>query len=163
MVAYAGRRGWSAAGLALLSAGLPETDPGLTAFYRAPTPPLDAGPAAARAGATAMLDVSDGLLRDASRIARASGVTLHLEDPAVAFVQDASRLAGAAAALGADLTQWLLTGGEDHGLLATFPPGVPIPEPFGAIGVVSSRGSDLVLVGGEPPRAVTTGWDHFGD
>jgi thiamine-monophosphate kinase len=163
VVAHAGRRGWSAAGLALLSAGLPEPDAGLTAAYRAPAPPLDAGPAAARAGATAMLDVSDGLLRDASRIARASGVTLRLDDPLSAFAEDAARLAAAADVLGADLTQWLLTGGEDHGLLATFPPDVPLPEPFRAIGVVSSRGADVVLVGGEPPRAVTPGWDHFGE
>lgn len=163
VVAHAGRRGWSAAGLALLTAGVPELDEGLVAAYRVPDPPLDAGPAAALAGATAMLDLSDGLLRDARRLARASGVTLALDDPAAVFADDVTRLSGAAAALDADATQWLLTGGEDHGLLATFPPDVPLPAPFRRIGAVTERSTDLVLVAGAPPRVASTGWDHFGD
>ncbi|GIG39680.1 thiamine-phosphate kinase [Cellulomonas phragmiteti] len=162
VVAHAGRRGWSAAGLALLTASRAELDPGLVAAYRSPEPHLAAGPAAALAGATAMLDVSDGLLRDGRRLARASGVTLDLDEPTRAFAADAERLASAAGTLGVDVTEWLLTGGEDHGLLATFPPDVPLPDPFGAIGTVTARTSDLVLVGGRPPRGGTTGWDHFG-
>jgi len=162
VVAHAGRRGWSAAGLALLVADRADVDPGLVAAYRSPEPDLAAGPAAARAGATSMLDVSDGLLRDGRRLARASGVTLDLDGPAAAFASDASRLAGAADALGADVVDWLLTGGEDHGMLATFPPDVPLPAPFRRIGAVTERGEDLVLVDGRPPVTATTGWDHFG-
>lgn len=163
VVAYAGRCGWSAAGLALLTAERPDVDPGLVADHRSPEPVLAAGPDAARAGATAMMDVSDGLLRDGRRLARASGVTLDLDDVRVAFAADARRLAAAADALDADVAEWLLTGGEDHGLLATFPAGVPLPEPFRRIGVVSTRSADLVRVGGEPPRAAGSGWDHFRD
>ncbi len=163
VLAHAGRRGWSAAGLALLAAGRGDDDPGLVRAYRAPEPDLDAGPAAARGAATAMLDVSDGLLRDGRRLARASGVTLDLDDPLVGFAPDAARLAGAATGLGADVRDWLLTGGEDHGLLATFPPDVPLPAPFRRIGSVLPRGTDLVLVDGRPPATTTTGWDHFGE
>lgn len=162
VVAHAGRRGWSAAGLALLAAGRGDEDPGLVAAYRVPEPELAAGPAAASAGVTAMLDVSDGLLRDAGRIARASGVTFDLDDPVDAFAQDAARLQAAAGALGDDPVRWLLTGGEDHGLLATFPPGAALPEPFRRIGTVVPAGARPVLVTGAAPRVVGTGWDHFG-
>lgn len=163
VVAHAGRRGWSAAGLALLAAGRDDIDPGLVDAYRSPEPDLAAGPAAARAGATAMLDVSDGLLRDGRRLARASGVTLALDAPAVGFADDLRRLEDAAGALGVCVDDWLLTGGEDHGLLATFPPGAPLPDAFRPVGVVTARGDELVLVAGEPPRTSTTGWDHFGE
>lgn len=162
VVAHAGRRGWSAAGLGLLAADLPDLDPGLVTAYRAPEPPLEAGPAAARAGATAMLDLSDGLLRDAARLARASGVTLDLDPPEVAFGHDAARLEGAARAVGADPVDWLLTGGEDHGLLATFPPDVALPAAFRRVGVVRERAAHPVLVAGSAPGVATTGWDHFG-
>lgn len=161
VVAHAGRRGWSAAGLDLLRAGTPDVDPALVAAHRVPEPPLAAGPAAARAGATAMLDVSDGLLRDASRVAHASGVTLDLDDPAAALADDAARLATAADALGVDVRTWLLTGGEDHGLLATFPPDVPLPAPFRRIGTVAAASDEPVRVAGASPRVASTGWDHF--
>ncbi len=162
VVAHAGRRGWSAAGLALLTAGREHDDPGLVAAHRTPQTDLAAGPAAARAGATAMLDVSDGLLRDAGRLARASGVTVELDDPGTAFADDAARLVDVAHTLGADPVDWLLTGGEDHGLLATFPAGAPLPPPFRRIGRVTAAGPEPVLVAGAPPRTGTTGWDHFG-
>ncbi|MBO0899913.1 thiamine-phosphate kinase [Cellulomonas sp. zg-ZUI199] len=161
VIAHAGRRGWSAAGLGLLTAGREDTDPGLVAAYRSPEPVLAAGPAAARAGATAMLDVSDGLLVDAGRLARASGVTLALDAPGDAFADDVARLAPAAALLGADPLDWVLAGGEDHGLLATFPPGAVLPPPFRAVGVVRERGTEAVLVAGAAPT-VAPGWDHFG-
>ncbi|MGN8246066.1 thiamine-phosphate kinase [Cellulomonas soli] len=163
VVAHAGRRGWSAAGLALLEHDRGQHDLALVEAYLRPTSPLGAGPLAGESGATAMLDVSDGLLRDAGRIARASGVVLDLDEPTVAFADDVHRLTDAAALVGADARTWVLTGGEDHGLLATFPAGVPLPEPFRAVGRVlaGAEGVD-VLVGGRPPQVGRTGWDHFG-
>ena len=69
LVAVAGRLGHAAAGLALLSAGM--TGPELMlAAQRRPQPPYDAGPQAADLGATAMIDVSDGLLADLGHVAR---------------------------------------------------------------------------------------------
>lgn len=166
VVAHAGVVGWSAAGQALLEAGRPEVDAELVDRHRAPSCPLAAGPAAALAGATAMLDVSDGLVRDAGRIAGASGVQLALADPRDVLAADRRRLHGAATALGADAGTWLLGGGEDHGLLATFPAGVRLPVGFRRVGVVRERepgGPDVTVAGdavADAPAAL--GWDHFG-
>ncbi|MBG6053630.1 thiamine-monophosphate kinase [Salinibacterium sp. CAN_S4] len=105
----------------------------------APTPPIADGPAAAIAGATAMLDLSDGLAIDARRLARASGVALDLSSGAV----------------GGKLQ---LDGGEDHSLLATFPASTILPGGFRAIGqVISGSG---VLVDGEPYDE-SSGWDPY--
>jgi thiamine-monophosphate kinase len=160
VVAHAGVRGRSSAGWALLEAGRAAVDPALVQAYLRPTSPLAAGVWAARAGATAMLDVSDGLLRDALRIARASGVVIDLVGP-TAFPADLAVLASAAEALGVDVADWVMTGGEDHGLLATFPPGVPLPRGFAAVGSVGASAEPGVLVAGRP-WAGATGWDHFG-
>lgn len=163
VLALAGTLGRSAAGLALLDAGS-DADPALVEVYRRPRPPLAAGPAAARAGATAMLDVSDGLLRDGGRLAAASGVVLDLGAAADVLAADLAALTPAARALGADPVAWALTGGEDHGLLATFGPG-SVPDGFRAIGVVRApevgHAGGVVLVGGIPPEG-SAGWDHFG-
>ncbi|WP_028050246.1 thiamine-phosphate kinase [Cellulomonas sp. URHD0024] len=159
VVAHAGVAGWSAAGLALLHASAPALDDELVGAYLHPSSPLEAGPAAALAGATAMMDVSDGLLRDAGRIARASGAVLDLEAPATAFADDVARLGPVAAALGASAERWVLDGGEDHGLLATFPPTVPLPSGFRVIGRVRA-GASGVLVDGSA-ASPTSGWDHF--
>jgi len=173
VLAYAGDRGLSAAGLALLDAGAagphdatddPADDTAdalmaCVAGYLRPRAPLAAGPAAARAGATAMLDVSDGLLRDAGRLARASGVGVDLERAALA--RDVERLRPAATALGLDddaALGWVLSGGEDHGLLATFAPGVALPEGFRRVGRVLP-GAGVTVDGAAP--AVRGGWDHF--
>nr|WP_308281369.1 thiamine-phosphate kinase [Cellulomonas sp. PS-H5] len=166
VVALAGTVGRSAAGLTLLDAGRADADPAVVAVHRRPEPPLAAGPAAAAGGATAMLDVSDGLLRDGERLAAASGVVLDLDDPAEAFRDDLDALAAAAAALGTDPVGWVLGGGEDHGLLATFPAAAALPEGFRRIGVVAEAGAGAdgvagtVLVGGARP-VVATGWEHF--
>ena len=169
VVAHAGVGGWSAAGLALLEAGRGELDTGLVGAYLRPEPPLAAGPLAARCGATAMLDVSDGLLRDAGRIARASEVVLDLDEPAVSFAADFARLGAVAVALGVEARDWVLTGGEDHGLLATFPAGARVPAPFRVVGRVRAVPDDdgtgaqatRVFVAGVAPGAGSPGWDHF--
>ena len=82
LVAVAGPLGPAAAGLALLTAGLSHDDlvahGDLVAAHLRPAPPYDAGPEAADLGATAMIDVSDGLLADLGHVAAASGVRIDL-------------------------------------------------------------------------------------
>lgn len=158
VVAHAGVRGRSAAGWALLEAGLGAQAPDLVAGYLRPSSPLALGPAAARAGASAMIDVSDGLVRDAGRIGRASGVLLDLNGPGL-FTDDLAALAPAARALGVDPGEWVMAGGEDHGLLATFPVGAVLPDGFVPVGRV--RTGEGVTVEGRT-WAGSAGWDHFG-
>jgi thiamine-monophosphate kinase len=179
LVAVAGRLGHAAAGLALLSAAPPdEAPPGaalsgaarasaalpgadlLVAAHLRPAPPYDAGPQAAVLGATAMIDVSDGLLADLGHIAAASGVCLALDsarlrpDPPLLA---ASRAVPAPSPEEAALS-WVLTGGEDHSLAATFPPGTALPARWAVIGEV--RQGHGVLVDDHPWPA-SPGWDHF--
>jgi thiamine-monophosphate kinase len=161
VVAVAGTLGRAAAGLALLEDGrrLQEFGTGaepLVAAQLRPRPPLAAGPAAAHAGATAMLDISDGLVRDAGRIATASGVRLDLAPIALAPFAEALR--GAADLLGVDPMDWVTGGGEDHGLLATFPPDSPPPPGFTAVGSIVP-GTPLVTSGSR--ATALRGWDHF--
>jgi thiamine-monophosphate kinase len=163
LVAVAGPLGWSAAGLALLAAGRPEPA-SLVAAHLRPTPPYDAGPEAADLGATAMMDISDGLVADLGHIARASGVAIDIDPAAL----DPTPLIPAAQALAAgqppdppdppDPLEWMLTGGEDHSLVAAFPAGTPLPPRWQVIGEV--RAGHEVLVDGRP-HAGPGGWVHF--
>ena len=122
--------------------------------HRVPEPPYTAGPQAAAAGATAMIDISDGLLADAWHLAKASRVGIDVDSAAVAV---ASQLVEVASALGADARHWVLTGGEDHALLASFPAGVALPAGWTEVGVVrEGRG---VTVDGSV--VLPGGWQHF--
>jgi thiamine-monophosphate kinase len=169
VVAVCGNVGWSAAGWALQESGIapPNYTPALqhaADLFNRPQPPLVAGPAAARAGATAMMDISDGLLRDAGRLAAASGTRLDLDG--VVLGRLAERLAECGRALGADPLQWVLSGGEDHGLLSTFPANGALPPSFLGIGSVVSAGAGqpAVSLDGRNFKSVVdgaVGWDHF--
>src|SRR6188472_20795 len=81
VVALAGRQGWAAAGLAVLGRGF-RSPRVLVEAYQRPDPPYAAGLAAARAGATAMIDVSDGLVADVGHIAEDSGVSIDIHTSA---------------------------------------------------------------------------------
>ena len=167
LVAVTGPLGHAAAGLALLEAGL--ADEPLTAAHRRPQPPYDAGPQAADLGATAMIDISDGLLADLGHIASASGVFIDLSSDRLS---PGAGLRAAARALHpflgrtergsgpehAQALAWVLTGGEDHALAATFPPATALPPRWTTIGTV--RKGQGVLVDGQP-WAGSAGWDHF--
>jgi thiamine-monophosphate kinase len=167
VVAVAGPLGCSAAGHALLSAGLALSSPSLVAAHLRPAPPYDAGPEGARLGATAMIDISDGLLADLGHVASASGVAIDVGTSSLGIFLG-NPLARAAAVLfsrtgTADSPQalalgWVLTGGEDHSLVATFPPAAVLPERWHAIGSV--RPGSGVTVDGAPHRG-PGGWEHF--
>ena len=156
VVAFAGRLGWAAAGLATLSRGF--RSPRLVVdAHRRPQPPYQAGPAAAIAGATSMIDVSDGLVADLGHVAAASGVRIDLRSTAFA-IPDALSQVGAA--LSVDPLTWILRGGEDHALVATFAADSPLPAGWQVIGaVLDDAGENVVTVDGLPYAA--EGFDHF--
>jgi len=168
VVALSGRTGPSAAGLALLQAGAADRVVGalaqLVATHRTPRPDYAAGPRAAAAGATAMIDTSDGLLRDAARIAERSGVLLDLDAAALTPPTDlveAAHLLGEAGADDAVCWSWVLAGGEDHALLACFTEAAAVPSGFRVIGrVTPPERPDLVRVEGRPWRGAQ-GWRHW--
>jgi thiamine-monophosphate kinase len=155
VLAVSGALGASAAGLAQLIGGVRVVDDAVRLFLR-PRPRIGAGVEAALSGATAMLDISDGLLRDAERLARASEVVLEIDS---ALVPVHAAALATAVELGADPMVWALTGGEDHHLVATFSTQERIPDGWTVIGKVRSGTPGVLLDGGAPG---SLGWDHFG-
>ncbi len=154
LVAVAGRLGWAAAGFAVLSRGF-RSPRSLTDAHRRPVPPYDEGPRAALLGATAMVDVSDGLVADLRHLATASGVSIRLSSEAFHVPQE---FQDTARALSADPLQWLLAGGDDHALAATFPPDVDLPMAWSVVGRVES-GEDVLVDGATWPGP--GGWRTF--
>ncbi len=157
-----GRLGAAAAGLRLLRQSGPpgasgrglwaEADRDLVMAHARPRPALAAGALARAAGATAMIDVSDGLVADLGHIAQRSGVGFDLQDVPIAP--------------GATLAE-ALGGGDDYVLAFAMPgrAGAVVVEAFSAAGLPSPYliGSCLpdhrqrLLAG----RAIdVTGWDH---
>jgi thiamine-monophosphate kinase len=189
VIAVAGPLGRSAAGLALLSAGLADEAAaapplaGLVAAHQRLSPPYRAGPQAAALGATAMIDVSDGLLADLGHIADASAVALDLDSSslvtggplveAAAFLH--SQKFASYGTAGGDsppsmALDWVLTGGEDHSLVATFPAAAQLPSPWRVIGRVLNPDEAGVGAGVAVGHRVTVdgaqhagpaGWQHF--
>jgi thiamine-monophosphate kinase len=159
IVAVAGTLGRAAAGLALLQSDSDAKSAfdDLVNIQLRPQPPITSGVIANKAGATSMLDISDGLAKDASRIAKASGVTIQIDSSALDGFKAVLELA--AMRLEVDTGNWVLFGGEDHSLLATFPQGVEIPKEFKPIGSVLNKGEHDVLLNSEPlPQK---GWDSI--
>lgn len=157
VLALCGRQGWAAGGLAVLSRGF-RSPRALVEAYRYPEPPYGQGLVAAEAGATSMIDVSDGLLSEAGHIAHASGVSI---DVSTDSFEVAEPFQAVAAAIGADPVTFFLTGGDDHPLLATFPAEV-VPQGWTVIGVVSepAESGPTVTVNGTSYDG-PTGWTHF--
>lgn len=153
-VALVGDSGWSAAGYALLLNGIHDFEP-LRRRHLVPEPPYGQGRVAAAAGATSMTDVSDGLMADLEHIAQASAVGIDLSSESLSADRDP--LAAAGAALGVDPLDWVLGGGEDHCLVATFPG--PPPPGWRAIGRVLD-GPAGVLLNGQKWHG-TPGWQSF--
>ena len=154
VLAIRGRQGWAAGGLAVLGRGF-RSPRVLVEAYRRPDPPYDEGVVAAGAGATAMIDVSDGLLADAGHIAADSGVAI---DVRASSFEVPEPLRAVGAALGADPIHFMLGGGDDHALLATFPDRASVPEGWSVIGSVSE--GEGVTVDGAPYEG-SPGWTHF--
>lgn len=162
-IAVAGRLGWSAAGLAVLSAGADiERFADVVAAHRVPQPPYAAvldvvhGGAVARTGTPhALTDISDGLLADLGHIASASGVRIDLDSAALRdpFLETIAR------GLDADAAQWILAGGEEHAFAAAWPCDVTLPVGWQRIGRVFA-GHGVTVDGAVRPGS--GGWESFG-
>ena len=153
VVALAGRVGWAAAGYSVLSRGF-RSPVQVVAAHRRPEPPYAEGPRAAEMGATAMTDLSDGLVADLGTIAAASAVRIELDGSRVPVPP---RLREVGQALNIDPLTWIFTGGDDYGLVATFGPGTNLPPEWTVIGsVVEGEG---VRVDGR--RWPVGGHEHF--
>jgi thiamine-monophosphate kinase len=148
LVAVRGRLGHSAAGWELLAGG--EDEPAeLIEAHRRPRPPYTAGEEARAMGATALMDVSDGLLQDLGHIAKASCVRIEVDSSQVPVPH----------VLGPRGLRHALTGGEDHAFVATVPSVADLPASWTVVGRVTEGAG--VLVDGGSYKGV--GWDHFRD
>jgi thiamine-monophosphate kinase len=156
VVAFAGTLGLAGAGFAALSRGFRSPKAAVDA-HRVPHPPYAAGPQAADAGATAMVDVSDGLLADVGHIALASGVVIDLETAAFTIPEAITTVAGA---LGTDPIRLVLSGGDDYALVATFSAATDLPDGWTRIGSVRDGDHPGVLVDGATYDG-PTGHRHF--
>jgi len=154
VVAVTGRLGWAAAGLAVLGRGF-RSPVSVVGAHRRPEPPYAEGPRAAELGATSMVDVSDGLVADLGHVALASEVGIELD---TARLEVSAKLRDVGNALGADPMGWVLAGGDDHALAATFPGDVELPPQWRVIGRVA-RGRGVLVDGA--PYLPPAGWDHF--
>ena len=143
--------GWSAAGLALLGSKAPATtDLMKKALSEFKSPTIDYGFDSSKA--TAMCDISDSIIEQASQVAAASRVQLHFDENLFAKSEEFNSLRSLAAELKIDIWQLIFGGGEDHVLFATGTdlPGVRIGE------VLSGSG-----LSGIPAIESDRVWSHF--
>ncbi len=152
-VAIAGELGLAGAGFAALSRGFRSPRAAVEA-HRVPTPPYAAGPQAAGLGATAMVDVSDGLLADVGHVARASRVRIDIDTERLPLPTPVITVGEA---LGRDPVSFVLTGGDDYALAATFSAETTLPDDWTVIGTVHDLKAD------EEPSVTVDGIAFDGD
>lgn len=162
IVALAGTLGRAACGLEMLLSPdetLAKAYDEWVAIQLRPNPPIALG-ATVVGIASAMMDVSDGLSTDATRLAKASGVSVRLSAAALSGYEAVLELAAQsmqARGFEASERDWVLHGGEDHALLATFPAGTVLPRGFKSIGEVVRLSSHPLYLDDAPLEA--KGWD----
>lgn len=160
VVCVTGAIGGSWGGLELLRRGLGEQSPALARRHLRPRARPDEGRELARFGASAMIDVSDGLAVDLVRLMKASGRGCRVDPGAVPLDPDLPVLAELGVARDEDLFNGAILGGEDFELLATareedLPPGV--------VTVIGEVTDDEVLRLGDDDleELGRQGWDHL--
>jgi len=161
LLAVTGELGASAAGLLALEEGR-EGFGRLKARHLRPRPRVGAGKAAARLGAGAMIDLSDGLASDVRHVCEGSGVGCAVDLDRLPLSDDTRELA---ASLGRDATGLAATGGEDYELL------VSAPERILQV-LAETAGVPVTIVGEVTPSGIRfrrggrtvdglAGFDHF--
>jgi thiamine-monophosphate kinase len=175
LVGVTGRLGGAGAGLVLLERkehGLPvEVGEQLIDRQRRPRPLLAAGAALARAGVSAMIDLSDGLASDAARISEESRVAIEMRLSSLPLDEGVDVVARMAGVPGPELAA---TAGEDYELLFTAPQNVRAEVDSAANGAgtgvtwigttgPSTSGPDAVvrLLDDQGVAQPLSGWDHL--
>lgn len=143
--------GWSAAGLAILTQGLPHHSKAV-ARYKAPALDLDID----FSHASSMSDVSDAIVIQGAQMAKASGVQFEFDCNAIKELPEFDELASLAQSMSADVLSWILQGGEDHVLLAT---GRDLPGL--RIGTVLEGSGISIVDGGQEIEMAPVAWSHF--
>lgn len=163
-VAVTGTLGGAAAGFwALQREGraAKTTQPEITSRQLCPTPRVAEGKALSHWGASAAMDVSDGLASELGHLGQASGVGFLIEESALPVLEATRRFA---AEIKADWRKWVLNGGEDYELLFTYDPARGKPPiactDLGEV-VPAEKGIKLARVNGQEEAVVPQGWDHF--
>ncbi|HVE98299.1 MAG TPA: thiamine-phosphate kinase [Mycobacteriales bacterium] len=167
-IVVAGGLGGAAAGLAMLTAGRSDVPAEVLAAHRRPEPPYAAGPLLAASGATSLIDVSDGFAGDLGHVLEASGVGATVDVEAIPRHR-ALRTRWADDIAADVLTAWLVSGGEDHALVATLSPGDVAAATAALLGAgialvdvgTVATGAGITWLGlpaGTPPPG---GFDHF--
>ncbi len=146
--------GLSAAGLAILERGLDRPKYVVQAHLN----PKLVAPIKLMEVASAMSDISDGLVSDARNIARASKVDLNFDTNALEASPDFKDLGELATELGVDVYDWILSGGEDHFFIATVPEKYADKNLGIQVGKVVA-GSGLITIDGVQTQRA--GYQHF--
>ncbi|MGH9861897.1 MAG: thiamine-phosphate kinase [Candidatus Acidiferrales bacterium] len=169
VIFVSGRLGLAGLGLACRRKKLKPAGPLARQCRRAhlyPQPRVGLGPALARRGATAMIDVSDGLSTDLHHLCEASGVGARVFASKIPAVEMPVGLARRLRTSGLDLA---LNSGEDYELLFMLPQAraARLPKKLAGVALTAigeiTRGPQITIVEarGREHELVARGWDHF--
>jgi thiamine-monophosphate kinase len=161
LLAVTGELGAGAAGLLVLEQSISGYER-LVRKYLRPEPRIGVGRAAAKLGANAMMDLSDGLASDVRRVCDLSSVGCDVDIDLLPMKDDTRELTRS---LGRDPAVLAATGGEDYELLISAPEQVldalaeSIGVPLMAIGEITQE--HVAFKRGNEPVGELSGWDHF--
>ncbi|MDQ3916325.1 MAG: thiamine-phosphate kinase [Actinomycetota bacterium] len=160
LICVTGSVGGAWGGLELLRRGLGDRSPRLVERHLRPRARLQEGRRLAELGVTAMIDVSDGLAVDLTRLMKASGTGCRVDPAFVPVDPELGVLVGLGVCRADDLVRSAILGGEDFELIATSSQGGDVP-----VTVIGEVTGDRALRFGDDDleELGRQGWDHLRD